>query len=106
MAQLRNEHKEFIKRDAVVLVTGPDSRKAFRRYWEKKNLPYPGLPDPTHEVAKLYNQEVNWVKLGRMPAIVLVDKAGKIAYQHHGASMRDIAPNADILAMLDKLRIS
>lgn len=66
-------------------------------------MPFVGLADPKHTVADAYNQQVNWLKLGRMPAVVVVDKAGQIRYTHYGDSMSDIPPNAEILTLLDEL---
>ena len=56
--------------------SGPKNAKAFADYFAKESLPFIGLPDPTASVLKLYGQEVNLFKLGRMPAQVLIDKAG------------------------------
>jgi len=38
-----------------------------------------------------------------MPAMMLIDKAGQIRYQHYANSMRDIPSNQSILSILDKL---
>jgi hypothetical protein len=54
-------------------------------------------------VLKLYGQEVNLVKLGRMPAQVIVDKAGVARFVHYGHSMSDIPEKAEILFLLDQL---
>ena len=43
------------------------------------------------------------LRLGRLPALVLVDCAGIIRYVHYGGSMRDIPPNEPLLALLDQL---
>jgi peroxiredoxin len=106
MAQLRQDYEQFTERDAVILVVGPDDQTAFQNYWEKENLPFIGLPDPEHRVAKLYGQQVRWLKLGRMPALVVVDKGGKVHYRHYGESMSDIPPNDEILALLDDMNRS
>ncbi len=79
------------------------ARIAHRRYWSENQLPYPGLPDPKHMVANLYGQEWNLFKLGRVPALLLVDKLGQIRYQHYSASMSDLPENELILALLDNL---
>lgn len=105
MAQLRQEYAEFLARDAEILVIAPDSVEKARRYWEKEKLPFIGLPDPDHAVADLYGQEVNLLKMGRMPALFIVDKTGEIRYRHHGGSMRDIPSNAEVLSMLDLLNM-
>ena len=64
-------------------------------------MPFIGLPDPTHSVLKLYGQEVNLFKLGRMPAQVLIDRAGVARFVHYGHSMSDIPKNEEILALGD-----
>lgn len=103
MAQLRQDFPEFEKRNAVIVVVGPEDAAAFARYFAENNLPFLGLPDPTHSVLKLYGQEVNLFKLGRMPAQVLIDKDGLVRYVHYGHSMADIPSNAEILTLLDSL---
>lgn len=100
---MRDEYAAFTARDAEILAIGPDGSKAYKRYWESEKLPFTGLPDPKHTVAKLYKQEVNLFKLGRMPALLVVDKQGIIRYQHYGDSMQDIPENKTILDLLDFL---
>jgi peroxiredoxin len=101
MAQLRHDYAEFEKRDTVVVAVGPEDAAAFAKYWQKEDLPFVGLPDPTHSVLKLYGQEVKIFKLGRMPAQVLIDKAGVARYVHYGHDMTDIPENAELLALVD-----
>ena len=103
MAQLRQDFPEFAKRDAVVVVAGPDSPEDFREYWARESFPFVGLPDPRHRVLKLYGQEVRLFKLGRLPAQVVIDKAGIVRYAHFGHSMADIPPNGEILSLLDEI---
>ena len=52
---------------------------------------------------KLYGQEVKLFKLGRMPAQVLVDKAGVARFAHYGHSMSDIPEIAEVLALVDEV---
>jgi peroxiredoxin Q/BCP len=68
MAQLRHAYEKFVERDVEVVVVGPEDARAFTQYWEKESLPFVGLPDPKHDVLKLYGQQVKLFKLGRMPA--------------------------------------
>lgn len=103
MAQLRQDYPKLTERDAQVVVIGPESARAFQDYWSKENLPFIGLPDPEHRVLKLYGQEVNLFKLGRMPAQVVIDKQGVARYVHYGHSMSDIPATEDILAVLDEI---
>ena len=103
MAQLRQDYDKFIGKDAVILVVGPEKKAAFQEYWSKNQLPFIGLPDPRHYVAKLYGQQVKLLKAGRMPAMMVIDKVGKIRFKHYAESMRDIPPNQAILRLLDIL---
>ena len=103
MAQLRRDYEQFVAREAEVVVIGPEDRKAFQDYWHKESLPFVGLAAPTHVVANRYGQEVSLLKLGRMPALMVVDKAGKVRFQHHAGAMFDIPPNRQVLAVLDEL---
>ncbi len=103
MAQLRQEYQEFVAREAEVVVVGPDSESAFKDYWQREDIPFVGLANPTHTVAQRYGQEVKLLKFGRMPAMMVIDKAGQVRYKHYGGSMSDIPPNPQILAILDAL---
>ena len=103
MAQLRHDYQEFVARNVEVVVVGPEDAKAFAAYFQKESLPFIGLPDPKASVLKLYGQQVNLFKLGRMPAQVLIDKAGVARFVHYGHNMQDIPPNEEILALADQL---
>jgi hypothetical protein len=46
---------------------------------------------------------VNLFRLGRMPAQVIVDKAGVARFVHYGHSMSDIPENSEVLGLLDQL---
>jgi peroxiredoxin len=103
MAQLRQDYPEFVKRQAEVIVVGPDGPQAFVEYWRKNRLPFIGLPDPKASVLKLYGQEVNLFKLGRMPAQVIVDMTGMARFVHYGHAMSDIPENSELFVLLDQL---
>jgi peroxiredoxin len=103
MAQLRQDYAEFVLRNAEVVVIGPENANAFAAYFSQENLPFVGLPDPKYSVLKLYGQEVNLFKLGRMPAQVIVDAQGQARYAHYGRAMSDIPDNGELLALLDQL---
>ncbi len=103
MAQLRQDYQQFVDRDASVIVLGPDSSEAFKNYWQENDLPFVGLPDPKASVLKLYGQEVNLFKLGRMPAQLIVDKQGNVRFVHYGHSMSDIPENEELFSLLDEI---
>jgi peroxiredoxin len=103
MAQLRRDHDEFVARDTAVLVLGPENQQAFAKYFGEHKLPFTGLPDPKQSVLKLYGQQIKIFKFGRMPAQVLVDKAGVARYIHYGHNMEDIPSNTEMLDLIDSL---
>ncbi len=103
MAQLRQDVSRFVERDAEIIVVGPENASAFAEYWQKHDLPFIGLPDPTASVLKLYGQEVNLFKLGRMPAQVVIDRGGVARFVHYGHSMSDIPANDELLDIIDTL---
>ena len=103
MAQLRQQYGEFVAHGAEVLVIAPHSLPAVKRHWEKHQLPMPGLADPKHSVANQYGQEVSLLKLGRMPSLLIVDRAGRIRFTHYAESMRDYPENGELFAALDAI---
>ena len=100
MAQLRQDYDKFVAQDTEVIVVGPEGAGAFAKYWQENDLPFIGLPDPSHSVLKRYGQEVNLFKFGRMPAQVTIDKQGIARFVHYGHNAADIPANEEILDLL------
>ncbi len=82
---------------------GPDTPEAFKKYWNEQKIPFIGMPDQDHSVARMYRQEVNLFKLGRMPLNCVVDAKGYIRFVHYGSSMSDIPSNEELLHVIDEL---
>jgi peroxiredoxin Q/BCP len=102
---LRQDQAKFEASGATVLILGPDGPNAFRKYWAENDIPFVGLPDLRSRVANLYYQEVNLFKLGRMPALFVIDQNGIIRFAHYGDSMSDIPLNDLVLEVLDQLKV-
>jgi peroxiredoxin len=103
MAQLRHDFIEYEKRGTTILVIGPENEAAFSRFFKEHDLPFTGLPDPAHTVLKLYGQKINLFKFGRLPAQMLLDKAGMTRFICYGHDMSDIPTNAEMLALIDEI---
>jgi peroxiredoxin Q/BCP len=101
---MRDDYPEFLSRGAEVLAVGPDGPGSFGLYWRAERLPFIGLPDPDHRVARKYKQEVNPFKLGRMPLIVVIDGRGMIRYAHRASSMADIPENRTLLEVIERIQ--
>ena len=100
---MREDYAKFVEKDAEILAIGPEGPRQFKRVWDEQQYPFVGFSDYRHTVADLYGQEVNLTKLGRMPAMLIVDKQGMIRFAHFGDNMADIPRNEDVLALLDQL---
>lgn len=100
---MRQNYQKFIARQAEIIAVGPEDAKTFTSFWHRERMPFVGIPDPKHAIAKLFGQKVNALKMGRMPAMFVIDKQGRIRYRHYGESMSDITPDEEVLALLDDL---
>ena len=103
---MRDHYSDFTSRGAEIIAVGPDTVNTFQNYWEKERIPFIGLPDPDHSVAKIYKQEVNLFKLGRMPLNCVLDLDGRMRYVHYGSSMSDIPDNETFLNVIEQLNKS
>jgi peroxiredoxin len=103
---MRDHYSEFVSRGAEIVAVGVDSVSSFQEYWNRENIPYIGLSDPEKNVTRLYKQEVNLFKLGRMPLNCVVDFKGRIRYVHFASNMSDIPDNETFLHVIDKINAS
>jgi len=103
MAQLRQDHQQYVDRNTEVIAIGPEESKVFKQWWDEHQMPFSGIADPGHVIADDYGQQVKLIKLGRMPATILIDKQGIIRYAHFGESMSDIPATDEMLEIIDSL---
>lgn len=92
-----------MERGAELIAVGPDGVEQFKRYWQREELPFIGLPDPDNTVAKMYRQEVNLFKFGRMPMNCVVDTEGYIRYIHYSANRLDYPDTQIFFDVIDEL---
>ncbi len=82
------------------MVIGPDSATHMRQYWQQHGYEFPAIADPSGKILAQLGQEVNWFKLGRMPALLSIRSDGEMVPVHWGKSMRDLPSIAQALAVL------
>lgn len=99
--QLHQDMEKFADKDTIIVNVGPEDRKTFEEVWIKNGFSFYGLGDEKKEVLKGYGQDVKALKLGRMPAQIIIDKEGILRYIHYGTSMQDIPENHVILGILE-----
>lgn len=104
MVQLRQDYDKFVALGTEVVAIGPDSRQAFQDFWKENAIPFIGLADSDNQAARLYEQEVSLLKLGRMPAQLLIDKEGIVQFAYYSNSMSDITENDLILEKVAELK--
>lgn len=90
----------------MVAVVAPEGSARVADHWAVNDLPFVGLADPDHQVARLYDQPFRLLKLGRLPSVTVVDRGGRLQFLHLGRSMRDIPTNQEILKVLEELQTS
>lgn len=98
---MKGDFQEFRYRKALIAVIAPHGREKVRSYWQKESLPFIGIPDPDGRLGKLYGQEWNLIKLGRMPALFITDCQGAIAYSQYAKNMADIPENKELFQILE-----
>jgi peroxiredoxin Q/BCP len=103
MAQLRQDYQKFVERNAEIITVGPEDADAFTKWWQDHQMPFIGIPDPKHDIGKLYNQQFKLLRGGRLPALAVIDKEGKIRLMHYADLPSDIPPDEEVLSLLDKL---
>ena len=103
MAQLRQDYQKFTERDTEVIAIGPEDAKAFTEWWHEHEMPFTGIPDPKHDIAKLYGQKIKIFRFGRMPALAVIDKEGNVRFMHYADDMSNIPANEQVLALLDEI---
>ncbi len=100
MAQLRQDYQKFVDSGSEVIAVGPEGRDDFAKWWHEHDMPFIGVADPDHKIAGLYSQKVKWLKGGRMPALIVVDRAGRIRLSHYADAPGDIPSNETVLSLL------
>ena len=102
-AKLRKDLEKFEELDGYLYTILADRESNAKKMEEKYARRYPVFYDKTKDVVNLLNQEVIALKLGRMPALLIVDKKGIIQYAYYSDSMQDIPENETILEVLRKI---
>lgn len=101
---MKKDLREFESRKATIAVVAPHSAERVAAWWKEEGLPMIGLPDPEGTLSDRYGQELKFWKLGRMPALFVVDRTGALAFVQYGSSMSDIPENGVLLKVLDGLK--
>jgi len=100
---MKEDIGQFADRKARIVVIAPHEKDKVRAYWEKEDLPFIGIPDPFGKLGRLYGQQRNLLKLGRMPALFIIDKKGTIVFSQYAKNMSDIPEDKDLYQVLERI---
>jgi peroxiredoxin Q/BCP len=101
---MKKDFEKFESKNAAIVVVAPHGAEKVAEYWKKEELPMIGVPDEDEKLAGLYGQEWKLLKLGRMPALFVIDRKGAVAFARYGTGMSDIPENSEVLKVLDGLK--
>ncbi|MBD3354140.1 MAG: redoxin domain-containing protein [Candidatus Lokiarchaeota archaeon] len=105
MRSLSKDYEKFEEKNAVlypILVDDIDNARRMWKAYAKRQFPIYYDTDK-HIANEILNQEWKLFKLGRMPALIVVDKNGIIQYAYYGDNMHDIPENDEVLNVLDNI---
>ena len=100
---MRQDYPKFVERNTEIITVGPEDVNAFTNWWHEHQMPFIGIPDPRHDIAKLYNQEFKLFRGGRLPALAVINRDGKIRLMHYADLPSDIPSDEEVLSLLDSL---
>lgn len=94
---MQEDYEKFRQAGAKIVVVARHSDEEMRKYWKKNSLPYYGVPDPDARLGRLYGQQWHLLKLGLMPALLVIDADEWVVFSHYSKSMADIPSNETVL---------
>lgn len=87
----------------AISVDSPEQSKALQATLaSKEGLEIPLLCDPSHEAVKAFGVYDHAHKIA-LPAIVILDRKGVVAWQHSGSSVFDRPDEAALIALVKQL---
>ena len=101
---MKQDIKQFTDRMAQIIVIAPHETGKVKTYWENETIPFVGIPDPDGTIGKRYGQEWNLIKLGRMPALFIIDRTSTVIYTQYANNMADIPENGKLIQVLEGLK--
>lgn len=102
LASIARGFDKFARRDAQVAAISVDPPEHNLQMVNKLLLPFPLLSDPKGELAKRYGLW-NAREGVAVPAIVLIERTGEVAYVYAGKDFADRPAEEEVLATLKRL---
>ena len=108
LVRLRDKHAEITAAGGALLaisVDTPDKTQGMLDMLKQKEmaLPFPVVCDPTKATVKAHGVYDHAHDIA-LPAILILDKAGKVAWKYVGESVFDRPEEAELVATLTRLK--
>lgn len=104
MLQLQQDIEKFKAKGVKIIAVCPEKEDKVDAFIKKNNCTFDFLSDSDHKHADKYGQKVKLLKLGRMPAQILMDKDEKIIFSHFANNMKAIVENDEVLEKIKQIR--
>ncbi len=98
MMQLHQDRNLFAQKNIKVIVICPETIEGIEQFLTGHELAFDLVADNDHTLATKYGQKVVLLKLGRMPAQLIINKEETVVFRHYAKNMVDIIENKEILA--------
>ncbi len=95
--QLHRDIAKFEAKKIKIVAISPEKIKQVAKYHQKHQLSFDLVSDNQHLLGNKYGQQVILLKLGRMPAQIILNKNQAIIFKHYASSMLNIISNDKIL---------
>lgn len=102
--KLGDNFEKFEDFNAILYAILPDDFESAKNFETNFARKFPIYYDAKKKVNKMLKQEVKPLKLGRMPALLIIDGQGIIRYAYYSDSMDDIPTNEELFEVLKKLK--
>jgi peroxiredoxin Q/BCP len=103
LSQLRQDIEQFRTSGAQVVAVAPDQPQGVAKFTRENPYPFPILADADHSVFDAYDVVSRMASLGQRPAVFIVDRDQKVAYESIGTQQWQIPGNSAVLDEVSRL---
>jgi peroxiredoxin len=86
-----------------VIAIAPDDVEHSRQYFDRHDIPFPCLADPSRKVFRQYDVKSALVSLGQRPGLFVLDGQGVVRFAHLGFQQWEIPSVDETLKQLDAI---
>ena len=103
MSQLRQDIERFRTQGAQVVAVAPGGAEDVAKFTRENPFPFPILADANHSVFDAYDVISRMSSLGQRPAVFVIDRNQRVAFDSIGTQQWQIPTNEAVLGQLSRL---